>query len=167
MKRLLTSCFGLGRLPLAPGSWGSLPPVVVFALMGQLHIPAVLISIIMAALALAGAVVCVKFAPVIIASTGKTDPGEVVTDEVAGQAITLLAAPFLFTPAVSTRQIWFVALLGLFLFRLFDAIKPWPIRRMEKLPAGWGILCDDLLAGAYSGVIFLVCLKLWVFDYVG
>ncbi len=162
MKRLLTSCFGLGWLPLAPGSWGSLPPVIVFALMSRLNVPAVLISTVMVILALAGAVICIKFAPVIIALTGKDDPGEVVADEVAGQAITLLAAPFLFPPDVSTKQIWAVALLGFFLFRLFDSVKPWPIRRLEKLPEGWGILCDDLLAGVYAGIVFVVCLKFWL-----
>jgi phosphatidylglycerophosphatase A len=89
----------------------------------------------MAALALAGSAVCVKFAPVVIAATDKTDPREVVADEFAGQAVTFLAAPFLFIPTI-----WVTAVLGFLLFRLFDIFKPWPARRLEKLPKGWGIL---------------------------
>ncbi|HEW78778.1 MAG TPA: phosphatidylglycerophosphatase A, partial [Phycisphaerales bacterium] len=63
MKRLLASCFGLGRLPIAPGTWGSLPPTIVFVLLCYLGLSAGSISIVMAGLALVGSVVCVKFAP--------------------------------------------------------------------------------------------------------
>jgi phosphatidylglycerophosphatase A len=63
MKRLLASCFGLGRLPLAPGTWGSLPTAIIFGLMWQLHAYGISISIAMAALALAGSIVCMRFAP--------------------------------------------------------------------------------------------------------
>ncbi len=78
MKRLLTSCFGLGRLPVAPGTWASLPVAIVFGLMCQLHASGISISIVMAVLALAGSIICVRFAPAAIAATGKNDPGEVV-----------------------------------------------------------------------------------------
>ncbi|HEW78780.1 MAG TPA: hypothetical protein ENH34_02280 [Phycisphaerales bacterium] len=70
MKRLLASCFGLGRLPIAPGTWGSLPPAIVFVLLCYLGLSAGSISIVMAGLALVGSVVCVKFAPAAIAATG-------------------------------------------------------------------------------------------------
>ncbi len=160
MRRLLTSCFGLGRLPLAPGTWGSLPPTAVFALMLHFEAPAVLISIVMAALALAGSVICVKFAPAAIAATGKADPREVVADEFAGQALTFLAISFLTTAAISTRQICVITVLGFLLFRLFDIVKPWPIRKLEKLPNGWGILADDLLAGVYASIALLFCLRI-------
>jgi len=156
MRRLLASCFGLGRLPVAPGTWGSLPPTIVFVLMCHVSTSPMLISIVMAVLALAASAVCVKFAPVVIAATDKTDPREVVADEFAGQAVTFLAAPFLFIPTI-----WVTAVLGFLLFRLFDIFKPWPARRLEKLPKGWGVLADDLLAGVYSGIALLICLKLW------
>jgi len=160
MKRMLTSCFGLGRLPLCPGTWGSLPPAAIFALMWYFEAPAVLISIVMAALALAGSAVCIKFAPAAIAATGKNDPGEVVADEFAGQAVTFLAISFLTTAAISTRQICITTVLGFLLFRLFDIVKPWPIRKLEKLPNGWGILADDLLAGVYASIALLFCLRI-------
>jgi len=156
MKRLLTSCFGLGRLPVAPGTYGSLPPTIVFGLMYQFGAPSVIILIVMAVLAVAGSVVCVKFAHAAIAATGKSDPGEVVADELAGQAVTFLFSPFFVIEAASSGQIWLIAALGFVLFRLFDITKPWPIRKLEKLPNGWGILADDLLAGIFAGIGLLV-----------
>lgn len=162
MKRLAASCFGLGRLPLAPGTWGSLPPAIIFGLMGHFHASAISISIVMAVLALAGSVVCVKFAPVAIAATGKNDPREVVADELAGQAVTFLASPFLAMGAAAPRQILITAFTGFVLFRLFDISKPWPIRKLEKLPKGWGILADDLLAGVYAWIVLQFCIRLWI-----
>lgn len=162
MKRLFTSCFGLGRLPVAPGTWGSLPPAVVFGLMCSLNAPPVAISIVMAALILAGSAACVAFAPAAIAATGRNDPGEVVADELAGQAVTFLISPFLAMGTASPKQIWITALAGFVLFRIFDISKPWPISRLEKLPAGWGILADDLLAGVFAWVVLQICIKLFV-----
>jgi len=162
MKRLLASCFGLGRLPIAPGTWGSLPPAIIFGLMWHFGASAVSISVVMAALALAGSVVCVICAPVFIAASGKADPRGVVADEFAGQALTFLAITFLATGTISTKQIWVTAVLGFLLFRLFDIVKPWPIRKLEKLPKGWGVLADDLLAAVNAAIVLLVCFKLWI-----
>ncbi len=162
MERLVASCFGLGRLPVAPGTWGSLPPALVFGLLCHFGAPSVLTLIVMVVLACAGCVVCVKFAPAVIAATGKTDPREVVADELAGQAITFLVAVFLLTGPVTTGQIWLTAGLGFLLFRIFDIAKPWPIRRLEKFPKGWGVLLDDLLAGLYAAVVLAFCVRMWI-----
>jgi len=161
MKRLFTSCFGLGRLPVAPGTWGSLPPAVVFGLMCSLNAPPVAISIVMAALVLAGSVVCVAFAPAAIAATGKNDPSEVVADELAGQAVTFLLSPFLAIGTASQKEVWITALAGFVLFRIFDISKPWPISKLEKFPAGWGILADDLLAGVFAWIVLQIFIKLF------
>lgn len=161
MKRLAASCFGLGWLPVAPGTWGSLPPVIVFGLMCHFHAPSAATLIAMAAFALAGAVVCVKCAPATIAATGRNDPGEVVIDEFAGQAVTFLVGALLAAGAT-----WAVALLGFVLFRIFDIFKPWPIRKLEKFPAGWGILADDLLAGVFAGVALFLCSKAGLIEHV-
>jgi phosphatidylglycerophosphatase A len=161
MRRLLASCFGLGWLPLAPGTWGSLPPAIVFALMCHFGASAVLIAIAMAALAFAGSVVCVKFSPAIIAATDKIDPPEVVADEFAGQALMFLGVLLLTADTFSTKQLWVIAGLGFLLFRLFDIIKIWPINVLQKLPQGWGILVDDLLAGLYAAITLMICLRLW------
>jgi phosphatidylglycerophosphatase A len=156
MKRLLTSCFGLGWLPVCPGTWGSLPPAILFALMFYFSLSTAAVSIIMVILILLGSIVCIKFAPAMVAATGKADPREVVADEFSGQAVT-----FLFITAVPISNIWVTSLLGFLLFRFFDILKPWPIRKLEKLPKGWGVLLDDLLAGVFAGIASLVCLVLW------
>ena len=163
---MLTSCFGLGRLPVAPGTWGSLPVAIIFGLMCQFHLSDLSISIVMAALALAGSIVCVKFAPAAIAATGKNDPGEVVADELAGQAVTFLAILFLNLDTFSAGQICITAVFGFLLFRLFDIAKPWPIHKLEKLPKGWGILADDLLAGVYAGIVLFFCNEIGLINYI-
>jgi len=162
MDRLLTSCFGLGRLPIAPGTWGSIPVAVVFGLVCWLGAEPVLVSIAMAVFVAAGSVVCVKFAPTAIAATGKNDPREVVADEFAGQALTLLSAPLAMGAGFSSGQIWAVAGIGFLIFRILDVAKPWPIRKLEELPQGWGILADDLLAGVFGAVILHISIRLWL-----
>jgi phosphatidylglycerophosphatase A len=83
--------------------------------------------------------------------SGRHDPGFVVIDEVAGQWIALLGSP----------ADWRHALMALLLFRLFDITKPFPARQLERLPAGWGIVFDDVAAGLYAwGVAAL--LRLWI-----
>lgn len=162
MKRLFTSCFGLGRLPVAPGTWGSLPPAIIFGLLCYFHASPVIISVVMAALVLAGSIVCVKLASAAIAATGKDDPGEVVADELAGQAVTFLVSPLLALGSASAGQIWAVAAAGFVLFRVFDIAKPWPIHKFEKFPKGWGILADDLVAGVFAWTVLQICIKLFI-----
>jgi phosphatidylglycerophosphatase A len=162
MKRLAATCFGLGRLPGAPGTWGSLPPAIIFALMCHFRASPAVVSIAMAALALAGSIVCVQCSPVAISATGKDDPREVVADEFAGQAITFLVSPFLALGAASTGQIWAVTAAGFVLFRVFDIAKPWPIHKLEKLPEGWGILADDLMAGVFAWTALQICIRLFI-----
>ena len=159
---MLTSCFGLGRLPIAPGTWGSLPPVIIFGLMSWFGASPAMITNVMAALVLAGSFVCVQFAPAAIAATSKNDPGEVVADEFAGQAVTFLFSPFLGMGSATGRQILITAFLGFVLFRLFDIFKPWPIRKLEKYPAGWGILADDLLAGVFAWIVLQICIRVLI-----
>jgi len=105
---------------------------------------------------LAGSVICVKYAPASIAATGKTDPPEVVADEFAGQSLTLV-----FTCALTNPPVLAATIGGFLLFRFFDIVKPWPIRKLEKFPQGWGVLADDLLAGVYAGVALLLFLRLY------
>jgi phosphatidylglycerophosphatase A len=130
--------------------------------MWQFGAPALSISALMALLAAAGSVICVKFAPAAIAATGKDDPREVVADELAGQAVTFIAVPLILAEAVTGSQIWMIAGAGFVLFRLFDVAKPWPIRKLEKLPQGWGILADDLLAGVYAAIGLFICIRFWI-----
>ena len=135
--------------------------MIIFALLGLSGISALSISVAMAALVLVGSVVCVKFTPAIIVATGKPDPREVVADEFVGQAVT-------FIPLVAAHagHIWTAAILGFLLFRAFDIAKPWPIRKLEKLPAGWGILADDVFAGIYAAIALLLCCKTGLVEYI-
>ncbi|HPS54997.1 MAG TPA: phosphatidylglycerophosphatase A [Sedimentisphaerales bacterium] len=155
IRRLLTSCFGLGFMPIASGTWGSVPGVILFMVLGYLGLSVVWISAVMLIVVLAASAVCVKFTPAVMKITGKTDPGEIVADEVAGQCMTFVGL------AVSaTSNICIAAVIGFLLFRFFDITKIWPIRKLEQLPAGWGVLCDDLLAGVFAAVVLQVVVRL-------
>jgi phosphatidylglycerophosphatase A len=157
---LLTTCFGLGKLPFCPGTWGSLPPVVMYQVLGYLY-PAGIVSL-MVFFIIAGSWVCVRYAPAVVAATGKKDPGLIVADEVAGQAITMLVIALL-----SPDNICNTTVLGFALFRLFDILKPWPCKRLEKLPSGVGILADDLMAGVYGGILAFFAIRHLAPQYCG
>jgi len=164
----LTSCFGLGFLPGAPGTWGSLPPAVAFGLVyyfgsnsaGQA--PPYIAFLVMLAFFIAGSVFCIKFSDSAVTATGKNDPREVVADEVAGQALTFIILSFSIDAIQSVNRLIIVTAAGFALFRLFDIIKPWPVKRLEKLPAGYGILADDLMAGVYAGILLIIAAKFWI-----
>jgi phosphatidylglycerophosphatase A len=162
MKRLLTSCFGLGWLPLAPGTWGSLPPAIAFGLafyFGSTCKQAFLLELLFF---IAGSIVCLKFSDAAVAATGKADPNEVVADEIAGQSLTFMIFTLVINAPSVLNQIVTITALGFFLFRLFDTIKPWPSYRLEELHGGWGILADDLMAGLYAGICLTIFAKIWI-----
>src|SRR5208282_6887970 len=115
--------------------------VLLWAIYAKLAHPtpqALLIALI--ALIAFALILGVPAATIVARESGRKDPQFVVIDEVAGQAIALLFSP------VDLRH----ALIALILFRLFDITKPFPIRRLENLPAGWGIVFDDVAAGLYA-----------------
>ena len=156
-KRLLNSCFGLGQLPVAPGTFGSLPSAIVFFLMKHFT-PAdfAVTAAVMICIALLASTCCVRFAAASIEAAGSKDPSEMVLDEMAGAAVTFLGS---FGMTAGSAVI--VTITGFALFRIFDITKPWPCRKLEKLPMGWGILADDLMAGVYAAVVLQVCVRLW------
>jgi phosphatidylglycerophosphatase A len=78
---------------------------------------------------------------------GRADPRQVVIDEVAGQIITFVATP---------RITWIGLIAGFILFRAFDVVKPFPARRAERIPGGWGIMLDDVVAGLYSLIVLVI-----------
>jgi len=162
MRRWIATCFGLGWLPVAPGTWGSLPPAIAFGLLMYSGVPSVITVVVMAVMAVAGSMSCLCCASAAVAAVGKKDPGEVVMDEFAAQALTFLAMPLLLPRPLSGGECFLVALLGFLLFRAFDILKPWPIRRLERLPGSLGILADDLAAGVVSAMILYVGMRLWL-----
>jgi phosphatidylglycerophosphatase A len=143
--------FGAGRLKPGPGTWGSIGALLVWAAFVWLAQPAphTLLICLLAAITLS-LLFGVPAATIAARESGRHDPGFVVIDEVAGQWITLLFSP----------PDWQHALIALALFRLFDITKPFPVRRLERLPEGWGIVFDDVAAGLYAlGIASLV--RLW------
>jgi phosphatidylglycerophosphatase A len=153
---------GVGYLPVAPGTWGSAFGVGIYLLLHQAlvlwftsngvfrwgvfsentHVIfAAVLLVIVLVITLAG----VWAATRVERLQGSKDPGKVVIDEVAGQLITFLFIPY-FSP-------WWVLVAGFFLFRAFDIWKPYPIRRLESLEAGLGIMADDVLAGLYAATV--------------
>jgi phosphatidylglycerophosphatase A len=160
-KRWIATCFGLGWLPVAPGTWGSLPPAIVFGLLMYAGAPAATTAV-MAIMLVVGCVACVLYSPASIAAKGDDDPGEVVMDEFAAQALTFLILPLVVPRGLCGWESIVLASLGFLAFRVVDIVKPWPIRELERLPAGWGILADDLAAGVCSALFVFVAMRLLV-----
>jgi phosphatidylglycerophosphatase A len=160
-KRWIATCFGLGWLPVAPGSWGSLPPALAFGWLMYAGWPAAALAVL-AVMLVAGCVTCVLYAPASMAAMGKDDPGEVVMDEFAAQALTFLGLPLLITRSLHGWESLVLASIGFLAFRVIDITKPWPIRELERLPAGWGILADDLAAGIGAAILVFIAMRLLV-----
>jgi phosphatidylglycerophosphatase A len=136
---LTATFFGIGRLPGGPGTWGSLAAVLIWFALAR-FIPAASQWVVLAAMA-AGAVALGTPASTRVARAfGTKDPQFVVIDEVAGQWITLLFVPVT----------WKTLAIGFILFRGFDIVKPPPVRQLERLPEGTGIVVDDVGAGIYA-----------------
>ena len=144
---LSIATFGVGYLPLIPGTYGSLVSVGIFLLFTQILTGTALIVVVLLFL------LAVTFSGIWAASrteelAGRKDPGKVVVDEVAGQMLALLPLT-LFNLQPLTRGV----IVSFILFRLFDIFKPYPAGRFERLKGGYGIMCDDLVAGGYAAVI--------------
>jgi phosphatidylglycerophosphatase A len=132
--------FGCGLMPKAPGTMGTLGAVPLYLLAvrgGPLGV---------AVAALGITAVGIWAASVVARELGTKDPQRVVVDEVAGMLITMLPMRALSWRAVA---------IGFVLFRLFDTTKPWPIRRLERLPGGWGIVLDDVGAGLLGAAVMV------------
>jgi phosphatidylglycerophosphatase A len=133
---VVATWFGVGRLRPAPGTWGSLAAILIWLFLSR-WIPPAWQAPALAALAAAAVVVGIPASTRVAQALAVRDPACVVVDEVAGQWIALLWVP------VS----WQTLLLGFILFRGFDILKPPPVRQLERLPAGTGIVLDDVGAG--------------------
>ena len=149
MKYHLLTTFGLGHLRPASGTWGSLPPVVVFLLLVLVGAPAWVTGAVLVATFLFFSWVCVAFGDWAEARW-KKDPSQVVADETAGQTLALL--PLLVVP----MSPWAGAACAFFAFRAFDILKLPPASNAQHLPSGWGILVDDWIAGIEGAVVVVV-----------
>jgi phosphatidylglycerophosphatase A len=167
---LVIATCGVGFIPLAPGTWGSAVGVGIYWLLSEATLrllndtwAANLTLIDPRELFIAIQLIAIT----LITLTGiwaatraeqifqKKDPGKVVIDEVAGQLIALLPLP------LARVALWpWLILAAFLLFRAFDIIKPFPVRRLESLKSGLGIVADDLGAGAYAAVLVAVLVLL-------
>ncbi len=144
--------FGAGRCKPAPGTWGSGAAVLLWAVYAYFAHPTPHALLIALLIGIAASIVFgVPAATIASRESGMEDPRFVVIDEVAGQWIAL----------IGSTLTWQHGLLALFFFRFFDVLKPYPIRKLEMLPEGWGIVFDDVLAGLYALVVVLV-LHRWI-----
>jgi phosphatidylglycerophosphatase A len=137
----IATCFGVGYFPLAPGTAGSAVGLGLVVGIGRLPVARHWQAAIVAAAAIAIGALGVWAAGEAEKYFGHVDPGQVVIDEVVGQMVTLLLQP---------DATWKWLLAGFVLFRLFDVAKPFPARRLEHSQDGWGIMLDDVAAGAYG-----------------
>jgi phosphatidylglycerophosphatase A len=139
----LATAFGVGYVPVASGTFGSAAGLLLWAVLpSSVTVQAVTIVLLFVAGSWAGSVAERHF--------GRTDPGEVVVDEVMGMLLTLFL----------TGVGWIGAVAGFFLFRVFDIIKPFPARRLERLPGGVGVMADDAMAAIYANLALRALLAL-------
>ena len=133
----LATCFRIGYLPLAPGTWGSASAVIAWRLLPEMEL--FRLSLIVIVIFLIG----VNASSIVSYKERDSDPSKVVIDEWAGMWIALLMIP--------NEWVWLG--IAFLLFRFFDIIKVYPANRFERLPGGWGIMMDDVVAGLYAGVV--------------
>ncbi|MDQ3906884.1 MAG: phosphatidylglycerophosphatase A [Acidobacteriota bacterium] len=164
---LAVATCGVGLLPFAPGTWGALVGVGIYMLARAASAAAsargaslgwtapqsyalqtAALLVLLSVLTLAGVWAATRAEKLL----NRKDPGAVVIDEVAGQLITFAFVPF-------NSGAW-VVVLGFVLFRLFDIWKPYPVRRLEALESGLGIMADDVLAGFYAGAVLALAVSI-------
>ena len=166
---LAVATFGVGFIPIAPGTWGSAVGVVIYFALGwsvynsffrlvnardiqvsgpafQLTFTAALLIVIVV-LCLVGTWAATRTEKLL----RRKDPGVVVVDEVAGQLIAFVFVPW-------GNWGWPIVA-GFIAFRVFDIWKPYPIRRLEALESGLGVMADDVLAGAYAATLMALIIS--------
>ena len=168
---LAWTTFGVGYVPGAPGTYGSVIAVVIYLGLGWFETHAgvhgiaggmrleqvsathwALNAVLLTAFSLAGIWASSRSIPLL----GNSDPHQAVVDELMGQFVTFLFIPFGLS--------WPFILAGFLLFRLFDIWKPYPIDDLQVLPDGLGICADDIVAGVYAGICLAIgyAITLWI-----
>ena len=146
---LVGTFLGVGQLRPGPGTWASVVTLLLWWGLSRTmssHLFVVAVAITCAIVAIG-----IPASSVVARESGVKDPGFVVIDEVAGQMIPLIIAPLR----------WKYLLASLILFRCFDILKPPPLRALERLPDGTGIMLDDVGAGGYALLVLAALMKFW------
>jgi phosphatidylglycerophosphatase A len=139
----IATSLGVGYAPIAPGTFGSAAGLVLWAVLpGSIAVQVVAIVLLFVAGSWSGTIAERHF--------GKTDPGQVVADEVMGMLITLFLNPVN----------WLGAFAGFLLFRVADIVKPFPANRLERLHGGIGVMADDGMAAVYANLALRVVIWL-------
>jgi phosphatidylglycerophosphatase A len=137
----IATCFKVGYLPLAPGTWGSVFAILLWwAFLKNVNIYIFGILIIFSFL------IGIVASNIVIDQRGDADPSYIIIDELVGQWLALLFIP----------QEYFYIVISFISFRFFDIIKPWPISLIEKLPKGLGVMSDDFIAGLITLVLIQI-----------
>jgi len=137
----LATALGVGYVPFAPGTFGSLVGLLLWWLLPQSATSQTVAIVLLFVLGSWSGTVAERH-------FGSTDPGQAVIDEVMGMLVTLFLVPVG----------WLGAIVAFFLFRIADIIKPYPANRLERLPGGIGIMADDLMAAVYANLVLRVVL---------
>jgi len=145
---LIATFFHIGRLHPGPGTWGSAAAMLLWAALAY-ALPQPMRTPTVIALAVLVTLIGIPAATQVARAAATKDPQFVVIDEVAGQLIALIAVPLA----------WKTFLAGFILFRAFDITKPPPVRQLEKLPEGTGIVLDDVAAGIYALAVLQLLLR--------
>ncbi len=137
IAKFIATGLGSGFLPKAPGTWGSLGAILVFIFWAKWPLKDQILLVVIVSL------VGIYTADQVAKEEGEKDPKIVVIDEIAGQFLALIG--------LSPRPL--ILLSAFFLFRILDILKPPPVRQLERLPGGFGIMADDLMAGLLTNLI--------------
>lgn len=137
----IASVFGIGKLPLAPGTWCSFIAVVAWYFLFP-KLDFIVLPIAAGIIFLVGVFLSNK----VVQRSQDPDPSRIVIDEWAGQWIALSMSPVTLSNG----------LLGFLFFRIFDILKPPPIRRLELLPGGWAVMADDVMAGIMAWFVLMI-----------
>jgi phosphatidylglycerophosphatase A len=142
----VATSLGAGYAPIAPGTFGSAVGLLLWLMLpSSTLVQGIAILALFVIGSWSGSVAERHF--------GRTDPGQVVVDEVAGMLVTLFLVP-------AGSLGWAGGLGAFFLFRIADIVKPFPANRLERLPGGIGIMADDIMAGIYANVALRLTLAL-------
>ena len=159
MYRIWLSVFGAGFSQIVPGTCGSAVVSAVFLAAAVSGVNREVLAGIMLVVAVHGMVVTVAYGDRFIEQYGP-DPSAIVSDEQCGQAITYLW-PVVFAGGI--KEMLAFTFTGFVLFRVFDIVKPPPVRQLEKIKGTWGVLLDDVMAGIYALIVLQI---VWRFGWL-
>jgi phosphatidylglycerophosphatase A len=137
--QLVATFFGIGRLRPGPGTYGSAATVLLWAALAHALAPSLRTTVVIGLTVLV-TLIGIPAATLVARGAGVKDPQFVVIDEVAGQLMALIAVPLTWKPFLA----------AFIFFRAFDIVKPPPVRQLEAIPEGAGIVLDDIAAGLYA-----------------